>query len=376
MCELTLFIKWAVDTASICIIGSGVGIGVVFVALINEFKIIIDIIINIYSITNFYIPRLDVSQLALFVSPVRAIYQHLKESRISRDSEIGKDIWFDDVLPNSILDLIPYKMWIDQWGNAALTVETQHNFFTVLIKSWKVVELIARSHENYLFLYATDVKVFGVITALTSGYFLYTVGPAILLGRLAFSSNDLAVSIAQHGRVVETNNQAYGDFCYRIADGITDYLTIPIAKIAYPLFMSTIDPTLVLLGVSSILIVVASYYFIKSFTPVEVEECIKPKISAWVKRGESDTLALLDPKDPSQFILVTNKRKPEIYYSKKEFPTEESIQTPPGNTTLCSIDETPFTLIDDLLGTLYFISVFLVALFLLWKVVLFVKKMK
>jgi len=239
----------------------------------------------------------------------------------------------------------------------------------VLIKSWKVAELLCRSHEHYLFLYTASAKVIGIVGITTAGYFVYTIGPALLLARLALSFDDFASFIAKpiwHNMPGPNPYRATTSVPISdLADFITNYLAIPTAKVAGALYMSAIDPTLVLLGVSSIFIVVASYYFIKSFTPVEVEECIKPKISAWVKRGESDTLALLDPKDPSQFILVTNKRKPEIYYSKKEFPTEESIQTPPGNTTLCSIDETPFTLIDDLLGTLYFISVFLVALFLL-----------
>ena len=91
MCELTLFIKWAVDTASICIIGSGVGIGVVFVALINEFKIIIDVMLNIFSITSIYIPYLDINQFSLFGSVVRTVFHWLKESN---NSGVGKRLTF------------------------------------------------------------------------------------------------------------------------------------------------------------------------------------------------------------------------------------------------------------------------------------------
>src|SRR5271165_6831640 len=76
--------------------------------------------INNLSTTTIYNTFVDVSQLTLFGSVVRTVFHWLKESN---NSGVGKDLRFSDTLSNSLLDLIPYCMWLHQWrGRSAFMV--------------------------------------------------------------------------------------------------------------------------------------------------------------------------------------------------------------------------------------------------------------
>jgi len=101
-----------------------------------------------------------------------------------------------------------------------------------------------------------------------------------------------------------------------------------------------------------------------------------------VRHGIGDTLVILDKDDKLSFTIIKNIKAPKIWYSHKNtfidpmsWMPEEGERMPPNTSALYDVSEASFALENHILSILCFIPLVLIALFFVFKIFLFLKKL-